>query len=242
MLLRLSRLTSWLAAAAGGLALFGPLALRALCTDIALALAATAFVLWRAALALHRRLEHPGDAVPDAVPLDAASLGDAQALVARRVAEAASFEVALHGAADTLRGELGARAARVFLVHSDAAGLAVSELIAARPGFRTPRRAVALDDTALGRALREQRPCIDLPRALVVPVLHDGSPVALLELLGIDMTIDEHALAQLLGAAQQALGERGAPTAPVAARAPRASAVAWSGAFGGRADSGGCAC
>ncbi|HEX7436406.1 MAG TPA: hypothetical protein VF308_06860 [Caldimonas sp.] len=245
MLLRLSRLSSWLAAAAGGLALFGPIAQRPLCIDMALALAGAAFVLWRAALALRGRLERRADAIPAALRLDAASLGDAEALVARRAAEAPGFEAALHDVADTLRGELGARAARVFLVCAADGSVALAELVAVRPGFRTPRRAAPADDSALGRALREQRPSTDLPRALALPVLNDGSVVAIVELLGIDMTIDEPGLAQLLVAAQQSLGAR---FAHAAARSPppdttrRTCLAARRGAFGAPAEPGGCAC
>jgi hypothetical protein len=241
MLLRLSRLSSWLAAAAGGMALFGPAAQRPLCTDIALALAGAAFVLWRAALALRGRLERLVDAIPAALRLNAASLRDAEALVARRAAEATGFEAALHGVADTLRGELGARAARVFLVCAADGSVALAELVAARAGFRTPRRDMPASDSALGRALRERRPSTDLPRALALPVLNEGSVFAIVELLGIDMAIDELGLAQLLLAAQQSLGERFAPTAP---RSPpldaprRAFLDSWHGASGARREPG----
>ncbi|HEX7440557.1 MAG TPA: hypothetical protein VF319_10730 [Caldimonas sp.] len=245
MLLRLSRLSSWLAAAAVGLALFGPVAQRPFCIDMALALAVAAFVLWRAALALRGRLERRADEIPAALRLDAGSLGDAEALVARRAAAAPGFEAALHDVADTLRGELGARAARVFLVWAADGSVALVELVAVRPGFRTPPRAAPASDTALGRALRERRPSTDLPRALALPVLNDGAVVAVVELLGIEMTIDEPGLAQLLAAAQQSLGGH---CAPPAARPPppnatrRTALAARHGAFGAPAEPGGCTC
>mgnify|MGYP001553269537 CR=1 FL=1 len=222
MLLRLSRLSLWLAAAAAGLALFGPLAQRELCSDIALALGGAAFVLWRGALAMRRRIERGADAVPDAMPLDAAALAAVEALVVRVASAAPDLETALQRSAETLRGELGARAARVFLV-ADRDGVAgVCELIATQPAFCAPRRAPTPGETVLGLALRERRVCIDLPHGVALPVLGGGRAIALLELVGIEMPVDEEALASLLAATADALAARAASaaTARVASGAP----------------------
>jgi hypothetical protein len=198
MLLRLSRLSSCLAVAAGALALLGPAEWRGLGTDIALACAAVGFMLWRAALVLRARLERAVDAVPAALPLDAIALGEAAGLVARAAAQAATFEAALHQVADCLRSELGARAARVFAVSERDGVAGVRELIAAQPGFFAPRRELGREASTLGRALREQRPCLDLPGA-----------VALLELVDIPLAFEDGALAPLLGAAVDRLAARG---------------------------------
>lgn len=222
MLLRLSRLSFWLALAVAGLALFGPEEQRSQYTDGALALAAAAFMLWRAAIVLQQRLERRGDGVPDSVPLAAEALREAEALILRAAADAPGLEAALHRVGELLRGELGARAVRVFLVAEEDGVTGLAELVAAQPGFRAPRRAVALDDTAVGRALRAGRACVDLPRTIVLPVVREGRAIALLELVGIHMTIDEGALAPLLEAAAQAL-ERHAG-GPAAARPPSAPA------------------
>jgi hypothetical protein len=217
MLLRLSRLSIGLAAAAGGLMAFGPPELRSLGGDLALALAAAAFGLWRVAVALDRRLTQPVAAVAP-LALDAAWLADAEGVVTRAAAEAASFEAALLETAAALRGELGARAARVYLLGGEPDRLSACELIADRPGFRSPARALDPSSPVLARAAREQRVCLDLPRVLAVPVLRHGMPVALLELTGLELRIDEAALAALLSVARDALGERADQPAAVQPR------------------------
>ncbi len=205
MLLRLSRLSLWLAAAASGMAYFGPDASSGLYADTALALAGAAFVLWRGALALRRRLDHPADAVPEARVLDAAALAEARDLVAAAVQGAPTFDAALLRVGDLLRGELGARNVRVFAVSQREDTTDLAELIAAHPGFRAPRRPLAPADSLAARALREQRACIDLPRGVALPVLHEGAPVALFELTCIEVPLDEAALAGILDAATAAL-------------------------------------
>ena len=222
MLLRLSRLSIGLAAAAAGLMAFGPPELRSLGGDLALALAAAAFGLWRVAVALDRRLAQAVAAVAP-LTLGAASLREAEGAVARAAAEAPSFEAALLETAAALRGELGARAARVYLLGGAPGQLSVCELIADRPGFRSPARALAPSSPLLERAAREQRVCLDLPRVLAVPVLRQGVPVALLELTGLELTIDEAALARLLSVARDALDERATQPAAVPRLAHRRS-------------------
>jgi hypothetical protein len=209
MLLRLSHLSLWLATAAAVMAFFGPAGTSSLYGDIALALGGGAFVLWRGALAMRRRLEHPADAVPAPRRLDDDALGEAAALAERAAAAAGTFDAALLEVGDVLRGELGARSVHVFLVSRRDGSTALSELIARRPGFRAPRRAVAAGDSVVARALRELRACVDLPRAVALPVVRDGAAVALLELTGIEMPIDDHALGRVLDAAVAALVARG---------------------------------
>ena len=216
MLLRLSRLSLWFAAAAAGFGLFGPAGQRGLFADGALALAGVSFVLWRSALALRRRLERASDAVPAGVPLDAASLREAEAFVARAAADAPTLDAALHRVGELLRGERGARAVRAFIVCELDGAAGLCELIAAQTTMRAPRRPVALDASPIGRALRERRICVDLPRSVVLPIVRDDRAIALLELTGIEMTIDEGALTGLLTSASSSLAGLEDRTAPPA--------------------------
>lgn len=249
MLLRLSRLSIGLAAAAAGLAVIGPQTQRMLCIDVAVALGAAGFVLWRMAIALHTRFELQPVEQPGATPIDPSALRDAEGLVRRAVAAAPSFEVGLHRAIDVLRGELGARATRAFLVSDCDAGCVLSELIACQPSFRVPPRACAAHESGWTRALHEGRPCLDLPRAVVVPVLADGRTVALFELTGIEMAIDREVLGSLLLATQDALGSRNllhdaarSDVDAVHESSADAPAIPWPGRFEPRTASGGFAC
>ncbi len=238
MLLRLSRLSLWLAAAASGMAYFGPDAWSGLYADTALALAGAAFVLWRGALAMRRRLDHPADAVPEGRLLDAAALAEGSALVMAAAQGAPSFDAALLRVGDLLRGELGARTVRVFAVSQREDTTDLAELIAAHPGFRAPRRPLSPADSIGARALRELRACIDLPRGVALPVLRDGAPVALLELTGIEVGVDEAALAGILDQAMAALAarvERDA-AAPLQSSRPDAALRAPRGAGRSRVD------
>jgi len=233
MLLRLSRLSLWLAAAAAGMAFFGPVESRGLYADTALALAGAAFVLWRGAVALLRRLQRPVDAIPAPRPLDADALREGALQLARAAREAPSFEAALLEVGQLLRGEIGAREVRVFMIEEHGGAPGLSELIPVRPGFRAPRRPIVPGDSIVARALRELRACVDLPRGVALPILHAGKALALLELTGIEMAIDDAALASVLGTAVEVLGEcaeRDAAARPalrVRAFALRGVASAW---------------
>ena len=233
MLLRLSRLSLWLAAAAAGMAFFGPVESRGLYADTALALAGAAFVLWRGAVALLRRLQRPIDAVPAPHPLDADALREGALELARAAREAPNLEAALLEVAQLLRGEIGAREVRVFMIDEHDGAPELSELIAVRPGFRAPRRPVAPGDSMVGRALRELRACVDLPRGVALPIVHGGKALALLELTGIEMAIEDEALGSVLGTAAAVLGEcveRDAAMRPalrVGALALRGAAAGW---------------
>lgn len=208
MLLRLSRLSLCLALLATAMAFVGPGAWRGPAGDVALALAATAFLLWRAALAVRARSERVTRPVPATVPLDASAFGEATSLVIADAAVAADFEAALHAVANRLRAELGARSARVFAISERDGVAGLRELVAAQPGFRAPRREVAAGSSPLGRALHERRPCLDLPEAIVLPVLRDGRPLALLELSDVALEFEIEALMGLLSAATTRLAER----------------------------------
>jgi hypothetical protein len=208
MLLRLSRLSVCLALAAAVLAFVGPIELRGLCRDIALALAGVAFMLWRGALVLRARLAAAEAAIPAPLPLGAEALHEASALVGRAAAEPTHFEAALHAVAALLRTELGARAARVYAVSERDGVAGLRELIPAQPGFRAPRREFPRDASALARALHEGRACIDLPDAIALPVLRAAQPLAVLELRDIPIDFEEAALVALLQASADALAQR----------------------------------
>jgi len=236
MLLRLSRLSTGLAAAAAGLTVFGPVELRPLGADLALALAAAAFLLWRLASALERRRARPLDPALPPLHLGAAALADARAAVGLAIAAAPSFEAALLDAGTALRGELGARQVRAYRVNALERPLTVSELMAEQPGLRAPARALTSGASMLARALHEARPCLDLPRAVVLPVLHRGIAVAALELVDIALAVDEKALAELMAAAGDGLAgradsalpaesSRGDPSDAMAFAAPSATLV-----------------
>ena len=214
MLLRLSRVSICLAAAAALMALFGPIDRQPTFSDMALALGATAFLLWRAAVAMHQRRERLADAIPGPVPLDRTALHEAGRLVVQIAAEAADLEPTLHRIGELLRTELGARLLRVFAVVEHEGIVGVSELVATQPGFRAPWRSAASATSASVRALREECFCIDLPHVVAIPVVCGGRAVALLELSGIEIAIDEAALAELLANSARSLtvlGEAGTP-------------------------------
>ena len=118
VLLRLSHLSSGLAAAAALGALFGPDPQRAMCVDVALVLGGAAFVLWRFALALERRRACPDDIVPDPRPIDRDTWAEALVVLEGRIASAPTFDAALLAASDGLRGELGAASARALIVQA----------------------------------------------------------------------------------------------------------------------------
>ena len=222
MLLRLSRLSSWLAAAAAIGAVAGPAAQRGRCTDVAIAFGILAILTWRLGVAEHRRRERAEDAVPDARTIDAAVLEEGIARIRDAVHAAAGLDAALHAVADALRGELGAETVRVFRVAQGDAGPMLSLLVAATPGFRAPAQPLGDGASALARALAQGRPAADLPHAVAIPVCHDGRAVAAIELRRFTLAFEEPAVRGLLEAASAALGPRaGAEAALQRAAAPR---------------------
>lgn len=205
MLIRLSHLSIWLAVAAAGAAMFGPSVLQRRAADIAMVLLLAAFALGLVGRSLQRRLERARDAGPAALRLDAGALGDACVAVERVAAEASSLDAALHQVGELLRGELGARMMRASRVTASEGGATLAEILSVEPLVRARPRPVALDDSMPGRALSEGRVICDLPAAIVVPVFAGTRPVALLELLGIGIEVDDGALRGLVEASARAL-------------------------------------
>jgi CheY-like chemotaxis protein/HPt (histidine-containing phosphotransfer) domain-containing protein len=220
MLLRLSRVSFWLATAVAAWALVAPGGHETVLMAIVLVASALAFGLWRSALRAGQRAHVPQALVPDATPLDEPALRDAAALLVRSVTEAASFEASLHAAARVLRAELGAREASAAMVNGlDATHARLSGLIESQPGFRMAPRRVRLDALPLGRALRDQREASDSLGSCAVPVRLGGQVVAVVELAAIGVAVEPAALAGLLGLACAALSAR-AETQPESEPAP----------------------
>jgi hypothetical protein len=191
VLLRLSRLSSGLAAAAALGALFGPAPQRALCVDVALVLGGAAFVLWRFALALERRRACPDDIVPDARPIDRDTWAEALVVLESRIASAPTFDAALLAASDGLRGELGAASARALIVQATGSRSTVAEVVAAERPWRTPTVDLRDDGSPLALAIAAQRPVLDWPQAVAVPVVRDARVIAAIELRRFGLDLDE---------------------------------------------------
>ena len=219
MLLHLSRASFWLAALAAAWALVAPGQHETTLTAVAGAAALIAFALWRTALAANRRSFAGDAAVPQATVLTSASLIDAATAIVRIADAAASMESALRSISGVLKAELGAREARIHdLIKREAAHVHVAQWLPNGTGLRGPSRRVGLQ-TALGAAIASGREAIDLPRSVVVPVAGEGLPLVLIELESIEMTVDEPALASLLGLTRScanSLARRFGPQLPVA--------------------------
>ncbi|MES3014357.1 MAG: hypothetical protein V4750_11620, partial [Pseudomonadota bacterium] len=220
MLLRLSRLSFWFAAAVAALALLAPRGHETLLTGLAGLASVVALILWRAALGgeARRPLARLLSA-PIAPVLDDTSLAEAAALLLERAHAASSFEAALHAVAQVLRGELGAREAWVHEVLGvDDAHAQVCDLIESEPGFRTVARRIRLDATPLALALRSGVEAGAPPGAVAVPVTRDGQIVAVIVLSTLHLALEPKALAGLLALARATLSQRAAErTAPDAA-------------------------
>jgi len=228
MLLRLSRLSFWLAAAVAALALLAPGGHETLLTALTGAASVLALGLWRAALRGEERrpLAALVDA-PAAPVLDDSSLNDAAALLVHRAHDAGSFEAALHAVAQVLRSELGAREARVYEVHGvDDSHAQLSDLIESQPGFRTVPRRLRLDAAPLARALRTRLEAGIPPGTVALPVSRCGQVVAAIELSAIDLPLDPKALAGLLALAGSTLSQLAAEAAePAPAMTSRRAAT-----------------
>lgn len=212
MLLRVSRLAFWLAALAAAVALAVPTGWETSLTGFAVAASAVAFGLWRAGLAELRRSGGADALWPDAEPLTRSALDEAAARVETCCAEALGFEAALHGVARILKAELGALDVVVYRVMGfDATHARLSELVEAQPGFHLAEQRVHLQRSTLGRAIAAQREMIDPAGAATLPVLGQGSVVAVIELSGLQIGIDAEALATLLALAQAQLSQRAEP-------------------------------
>lgn len=229
MLLRLSRLSFWFAAAVAALALLAPGGRETLLTAVAGVASLLALGLWRSAL--HGEQRRPAVAlvsVPPAPLIDETSLLEASALLVRRAHEANSFEAALHAVAQLLRCELGARQATVHeVLDVDATHAQISDLIESQPGFRTVARRVRLDAAPLARALRSQLEA-GAPPTVALPVIRDRHVVAAIVLTGIELPVEPKALAGLLALARLTLSQlaqagRSTPARPTSAPVTRRS-------------------
>lgn len=216
MLLRLSRLSFWLAAAVAAVALLAPGGHETALTAVCGVASALALLLWRSAL--HGEQRVPAAALaPDSAPLiDEASLLDAAALLVRQAHAAPTFEAALHAVARVLRSELGAREATVHEVRGvDGTHAQLSNLVDSQPGFRTVARRIRLDNTPIARALQSQSEAGAPPGAIALPVLRGGHVAAVIELHGIGVPVAPQALAGLLRLARTTLSQSAPAAAPV---------------------------
>lgn len=214
MLLRVSRISFWLAALAAGVALAIPTGWETVLTGFAVAASALAYVLWRSGVAQVRRSE-TGDALwPAAAPLTRSALDEAASMVEACCADAVSFEAALHGVARILKGELGALRVSVYRVMgADDTHARVSELIEAQPGFHSTEQRVHLQRSGTGRAITTQREAIAPGGALALPILGEGGAVAVIEMTGLQIGIEPEALTTLLALTQTQLSRRAAAAA-----------------------------
>lgn len=229
MLLNLSRASFWLAALAAAWALIAPGQHETALTGIAGAAALVAFALWRWALAVNRRSFAGDAAVPHPALLTGASLVEAAAAIVRIADEATSYESALRSIAAVLKGELGAREARIHdLLERDASHALMAEWLPGGTGLRAPSRRVELRKSTLGAAISSGRAAFDLPRTVVVPLAGEASRLVLIELESIAMAIDEPALASLLELTRSCAGSLARrvgvalPAGPTAAALPPA--------------------
>jgi CheY-like chemotaxis protein/HPt (histidine-containing phosphotransfer) domain-containing protein len=232
MLFRLSRVSFWFTAAVGALGLLAPRGRESLLMTLTLVGSALAFALWRAAVLTQRReAARPRRAV-EPLALNQASLLDAATLLVREAHRAGSFDAALHAVGQVLRSELGARQLTVYeVLEIDDRQALVAELIASQPGFQTVPRRVPCDASALGKALRDAREIGAAPGAAAIPIV-GVTPigavrvVAAIELIGIELTIEPKALADVLELARLTLARLAPATAPAAPGPQRDVAVA----------------
>jgi hypothetical protein len=221
MLLRLSRITFWLAALAAAVALAIPTGWETGLTGFAALASAVAYALWRSGVAQLRRGETLHALVPAAAPLTLSALHDAASMIEGRCAEAGSFEAALHGVAHILKTELGALRVAVYRVMgADDTHARVSELIEAQPGFHSAEQRVHLRRSSLGQAISAQRDAVSAGGSVALPVPGPGGVVAVIEMTGMQIGIDTDALTSLLALAQAQLSQRAEPAVTGRRRAP----------------------
>lgn len=219
MLIRLSRTLFWVSAVSAAAALAGPEQAGTWLTALAGGALLASFACWRLAAA-QRRAELAEDDPIDAGHLDEASLLEAAALAGRAVGAADSLDAALLAALAVLRSELGCRDAvahRVLAVEPPIARLVT--LIEAGPGGRGVEHRVRLDLEPLGTALRDGRAAGRGEGPFALPVLHEGQPLAVLQLGPLALAAEPLALAALfdlvgLQLAEAARREADAPPPP----------------------------
>lgn len=224
MLLRVSRITFWLAALAAAVALAIPTGWETGLTGFAALASAVAYALWRSGVAQVRRGETLHALVPAAAPLTLSSLHEAASMIEGRCAEARGFEAALHGVAHILKTELGALRVAVYRVMgADDTHARLSELIEAQPGFHSAEQRVHLRHSTLGQTIATQREAIDAAGTVALPVPGPGGVVAVIEMTGMQIGIDADALTSLLALAQSQLSQRAKPERPGRRRAAERS-------------------
>jgi hypothetical protein len=221
MLLRVSRITFWLAALAAAVALAIPTGWETGLTGFAALTSAVAYALWRSGVAQLRRGETLHALVPAAAPLTLSALHEAASMIEGRCAQAGSFEAALHGVAHILKTELGALRVAVYRVMgADDTHARVSELIEAQPGFHSAEQRVHLRRSSLGQAISTQREAASAGGSVALPVPGPGGVVAVIEMTGMQISIDTDALTSLLALAQAQLSQRAEPAVTGRRRAP----------------------
>ncbi|WP_127997055.1 Hpt domain-containing protein [Piscinibacter defluvii] len=198
MLLRLSRTLFWVAAVSAAAALAGPEHAATGLTAVAGLALIGSFACWRMAAA-QRRADHAADDPIAARSLDRDGLLEAAELAGRAVAAAGSFDAALLAALDVLRAELGCRVAvahRVLALEPPLARLVT--LIDAGPGGRGVEHRVRLEHEPLGTALRDGRAAGRDGGPFALPVVFDGTPLAVLQLAEPALAADRDAMVALL--------------------------------------------
>jgi HPt (histidine-containing phosphotransfer) domain-containing protein len=202
------------------MAVLAPGAHGAFLASLAALATCAALALWRVALvqSLLANADHrAADKGPPAAPLAASAFHDAALGLARVCHAAGSFEVALHGVAAVLKGEIGAREARVYrVVCVDAVQVELAELVAARPDFHGIGRCLRWHESPLARAVRMRRPVLAPPDAAVLPIPMAQGVAAVIELAGIELEIDPAALAGLLDRAASVLTDSAQASAAMA--------------------------
>ncbi len=208
MITLLPRLSFWLAAVSGGLAVTLHGVVQAVCGAIAVGAGFVAYMAWRASLA--RKLKVRRTPTESALWFNEAAVAEAEENIRRAASRSPGFESALHAVAFALQGEIGARSHRVYAINPDVDVHAddvpvLLEMFADQSGFRGVARHFGPREDAMARAIREKREVAAFPMALAVPVCRLGEVVAVIEWRAIDIAIGLGEVARLLHATRAAL-------------------------------------
>ncbi|WP_341886935.1 Hpt domain-containing protein [Variovorax sp. YR752] len=196
MLIRVSRLLFWTAAAAAAVALFGPPSLATVMTAFAGIGVLAAYGVWRLHLLRDRRavLDDAAALVP--VGLDEAALRDIGERMVRVIGASAGFEPALHAAAALLRAELGAREVTVHRVRAVSPPIVELVTLMADGGLGVEHR-VRLERSPLGEALRAGRVAGAGSGPFALPVRQGAGWAAVIELGPVALVAPDGALEAL---------------------------------------------
>lgn len=208
MITHLPRVSFWLSAVAGGLAMTLHGLVQAACGAIAVGAGFVAYMAWRGTLA--RRLKSRRTPTETALSFDEVAVAEAEERIRQAAASAPCFESALHSVALVLQGEIGARSHRVYAVDAEVDRDAdrapvLLEMFADQAGFRAVARPFGPREDAMARAIREKREVAAFPMSLAVPVCRLGKVVAVIEWRAIDIAIGLGEVARLLHATRAAL-------------------------------------